>query len=618
MLVATVDAASERGYRPLPTAPGTSMRAVALLAGLLSGPSLAAEPGAPVAEAIVVQVPPQGLQRLGGVVRDVLPKTLTIEASAGELACADDDETPLLWSIDALDVRLSTDFVDISTRDGQLFLKLYLTMDSTASTVTVAGDCTVLTDLEEECALQLPTTAMEAAVSLSLAQLADGRIDATVDEITLDISPINNPLADCLLASAVGTLLGQDPEALSKLIEDLVAPELEGLGPTLEEALEDALGAASLETEVDLLGTPLTVAIEPTLLALDERGLVLGLGAEAYAPAYSDCVDWSAGSDLFEVGWPDLDETAGSTSLPHDAALMVSADFIDQLLFTAWAAGLLCIDAGQLLEEQAGLGITSGFLGSLLGDDFQTYFGEEVPVSLIIDPLTPPRVDFSDDKPAFTLDPGDLRLELWSELDQREVMVFQAEVLVYPGVDVSLVDGALTVALDLESEDIRLYEAMSDYLSPGWSGGVAGLLDTAISSQLPEGPLLSMVLPLPFGLGVDALVWWPSDDLSWHGGYLLLDTSSVAPIELAGCSLDGLGCDGGGVSGPELDLNALLGCDAGGGLGCDSGGGGCDSAGGCEGAACTTTRQQRLVGVARWRLVLLGLLALGAVTRRRR
>lgn len=616
MLVATVDAGSERGYRREPPPSGTPMRAAALLAGLLTVPAtaLAAEPGAPIDEAVVVQVPPDGLDALGRVLRDVLPQKLTIETSSGELACADTDETPLAWSIDELDILLSTDAVDLTTVDGQLVVEMFMTMDSTASTVTVAGDCTVLTDLDEECSLELPTTAIEATVTMSLAQLEDGSIDATVDELAFDISPIGNPLDDCLLSSAVGTLLGQDPEALSVLIEDLIAPELDGLGPTIEEALEDALGSAALETEIDLLGTPLTVAVAPTLVALDDRGLVLGLGAEATAPEYSDCVDWSAGSQLFESGWPVLDGTAGSTSLPHDAALMVSADFVDQLLYTIWAAGLLCIDAGTLLEEQAGLGISSGFMGGLLGEDYTTYFADDAPVSLIIDPLTPPRIDFSDDKPAFVLDPGDLRLELWSELDQREVMVFQAEILVQPGIDVGLDEGSLTVALDLEAADIRLYESMSDYLSPGWSENLAGLLDTALGAFIPEGPLVSLALPLPFGLGVDALVWWPSDDLAWNGGYLLLDTDSVQPIELEGCSLDGLGCDGGSFEGPELDLDTILGCDSSGGLGCGEGGEG----DGCESAtSCSTTRQTRLVGLARWRLVLLGLLGLGAVTRRR-
>jgi hypothetical protein len=582
-----------------------------LTALALGGPAHALPPGEPVDAAILVQVPPAGLAKVGDVVAEVLPPTFQIEASSGELACADDDEVPLTWALDALDVYLSTDDVRIDTADGRLDLTLFMTLDSSASAVTVSGDCSVLTELDEICDLQLPTTAVEANIGMAIVLDEAGEVDATVDTIRFAVSPVGNPLGSCLLSSAVGTLLGQDPTALSTLIEDLVAPQLADLGPTLESAVEEGLGGLALETEVDALGTPLLVGLEPTLLALDERGLVLGLGGGVLSPAWSTCVDWTAGSAVGETDWADVDGTAGSTSLPHDAALLVGADFVDQLLFSAWAAGLLCIDAGELLEEQAGLSISAGFLGGLLGDSFTTLFPDGTPVRLIIDPVTPPTVAFSDDRPAFVIDPGLLHLELFSELDGRELRVFGTELVLSPGVDVTVVEGALSVALDLDSEDIRLLEVYTDLLDPGYSGGLAGLLDTAISSQLPDGPLVEMALPLPLGLGVDALVWWPSDDARWQGGYLLLDTSQVAPVELGGCSLDGLGCDGGGVSGPELDLDTLLGCSADGGLGCDA-------EAGCADAACTTAgRQSRLVGVARWRLLVLGGLLLGIVARRR-
>lgn len=582
-----------------------------LTALALSGPATALAPGEPVDAAILVQVPPGGLARVGDVVAAVLPPTFQIEASSGALTCAADDAAPLTWALDALDVFLSTDDVRIDTADGRLDLTLFMTLDSSDSAVTVSGDCTVLTGLDEICDLRLPTTAVEARIGMAIALDGDGDVEAVVDTVSFEVSPVGNPLDGCLLASAVGTLLGQDPTALSTLIEDLVAPQLAGLGPTLESAVEEGLGALALESEVDALGTPLQITLAPTLLALDERGLLLGLGGGLTGAGWSACVDGSAGSAVGETPWPAVDGTAGSTSLPHDAALLVGADFIDQMLFSAWAAGLLCVDAGALLEEQAGLSITAGFLGGLLGEPFGTLFPDGTPVRLVIDPVTPPTVGFSDDRPAFVIDPGLLRLELFSELDGRALRVFGAELVVAPAVDVSVVDGALAIALELDSEDIRLLEVYTDLLDPGFSGGLAGLLDTAVSSQLPDGPLVSMPLPLPLGLGVDALVWWPSDDARWQGGYVLLDTSGVAPVELGGCSLDGLGCDGGGVSGPALDLDTLLGCSADGGLGCDA-------EAGCADAACATGgRRARLVGVARWRLLVLGGLLLGIVARRR-
>ena len=69
------------------------------------------------------------------------------------------------------------------------------------------------------------------------------------------------------------------------------------------------------------------------------------------------------GSATADVGWPEFSIFASGTSLQPDVALHLGKDFLDHLLFSTWAGGLLCIDASSFEG-----GLTAGTLGSLLGE----------------------------------------------------------------------------------------------------------------------------------------------------------------------------------------------------------------------------------------------------------
>lgn len=588
-----------------------------LLLGWLaaSGPASAAEAGATITEGIAVHLPPAGLDALGVAVAGAMPTALSIEASSGELACAESDATPLSWSLDPLDLTIAIDDVAIQTADGTLSLLLSGALGSTVSQLTATGDCSVLTDLDEVCGVELPTTAFSAALQLDL-ELVDGEVVVAATDPVVTISPILSPLSDCSLASAFNSIIYQNPTFLSDLLLDLLQPELAGLGATLEDTVAGAVGGLVIETELDLLGVTASVAVEPTLLTVDERGIVLGLGGGVVPDALSSCVDSSAGAVLSEEGgWPDFGNTAAGSSLPHDAAVWVGADFADQALYNLWAAGLLCIDA-QAFAADLGVTLNAEIVDGLVGGGFVDLYGEGAPVELLVVPRTPPTVRLGDDQPPLTIDPGDLALELWSELEQRKVRVFSANLEVQPGVDVYLNDaGALTVDLLFSIDDLRLVEAYSETLDPGWSDGLFGLLDTLVPGLLPANPLLDVALPAPLGIGIGPLTWLTDDAGDWLGGFLLVDTSTVTPLELPGCSLDGIGCDGGVEV--DLDLDALLGCDAdSAGLGCS----GADGAGCDEGAACATATDAETVlqRVGLGRLAMFFALFVGVASRRLR
>ena len=582
------------------------IRSVLPLAALLvAAPAMAAEVGDPVDEAIAVHLGASGLDRIGQAVAGVMPESLTIETSSGQEWCAESDAVPLDWALDELDIQLSIDHVAIDTSAGDIALTIYATLASSASQLTVSGDCTVLTDLDEVCAVELPTTAIQVAMAIEIEE-DEGVFDVTVGDPSFDISPLGNPLSDCTFASAVGTMLGQDPELLSNLIESLVAPELEALGPTIEEPLEDALSQLQIETSLDLLGTPLDVSLYPSALTLDETGLVLGLGAEVVPGAISDCVDTSGVIDLRETGWPAYGPTAPGSSLPYDAGLYVSADFLDQALYSVWASGALCLDAGDLLGATLPGGLTTDFLGALLGDEFTALFPESKPATLLISTPVPLRGGFDDDGAPLHILADELTIDLYAELEHRQTRVFEVKGDADIGLDISLEDNVLVTGLVLEEPAVDFVESYHELIGPGYSGGLATLVGTLLGSMIPADLLPSIAVPEILGARLDQLVWLPDEDAAWQGGFVLLDLSGVEPVELAGCSLDGFGCDGGDL-GVELDLETILGCDTEAGLGCE------DSTCATGGSAAVATRAVR----GRLALLLAMVGGLGLVRRRR-
>jgi len=522
-----------------------------------------------VEQAVAVHVTNQGLSHLGDIVESLIPNSFPITAGGGELAC-DDSGDPLSYQLSDLDLYLGVDEVDLRTADGRLELTLYGTLSSSAATLDITGDCSILTDLEEVCGVQLPVTAMQADLSI-LIEEAGGTFDVTVEPLVVDISPIGNPLSACTLSSAVGTLLGQNPEAMSDLILDNIEPSLEDLPATIESSLEDIFTSLTFETEFELLaGAALGISLAPSLLELSEAGMVIGLGADITGGDSGDCVDTSAGPPGADAGWPGFSDTASGTSLPYDVGLFVGKGFVDHLLWSAWGSGALCLE----LEDLQGAPLTTGLMGSFFGDELITMFGDAEPALLSITPDVAPFAVLSDDQPPVAIGLDQLGVELYTQLDGRTLRALRVDVDGEIGINVGLSSGVLGTELILDEGSLGYTETYSELLWPGYSTGLPSLVELALGTFLPEDLLPTVELPYLLGAELSEVAWLPTEDGRWLGGYILVETERVQPVKLGGCSADALGCDGEGA-GIELDLESALGCSS------DKGGFGCEDSGGC-------------------------------------
>ena len=153
-----------------------------------------------------------------------------------------------------------------------------------------------------------------------------------------------------------------------------------------------------------------------------------------------------------------------------------------------------------------------------------------------------------------------MHLELAAVLDQRWTRLFQATMQGEIGIDPGLTSAAIAPVVELPDDLLEMEESYSELLETGYAAAMNELMGVLLSTNLLPLDALP-VIPLPDLLGarVDSVFWLISDDSLWHGGFVLLDTSSVEAIQAPGCSGEtSLGCDGDST---DVDVFAMLGCD---------------------------------------------------------
>lgn len=566
-----------------------------LLTWLMFSAALGADLGDPVDEALLVHLPPAGFDALAEAVERRLPTAFSLEGGETGVSCSGDTGDVLAASFPDFSLYLSADTVALVPTEDQLTLVIDLTLSSDAIAVAVAGSCSILEDLDEECGLELPTTALSVTMPVDLVPTGTG-LDATVGAPELSVSPVGNPLSDCTAADAIGTLLGQDPEALANLIVDLVEPALADLPETVEPSLDDALGDLAISTALSLGAGELLVDLAPSRVEVTEAGLYLGLSASFDVDTPDDCVPWDAGLEVLDTGWPAADGTADGTSLAYDAGLFLGRDMLDHALFAAWSSGLFCIEISDL----SGAALTAGLFEAALGERFLEIVDEDTPVTLAISPESPPLIRFEEDGAPLHIDVSGLFLEVQAPVDDRDVVVAIAELTLDLPLDIDVSTEAVVTGLALDPKtSLFVADHETEFLDAGYGAGLQDLVSGVIDSVLPSDLFPEVALPSLLGVEIDGVYWAPTENGAFHGGYVLLDASGVEPVELGGCSVDALGCNGESAGSVELDFNEVLGCE---------------DAGGCEDSGCGVPG---VVSVPLGRLVPLSLVLMGVARRRR-
>ena len=504
---------------------------------LLLLPKIYAEPlSLQTDQAVAIHVSRQGLDQIGTALKKLMPPSIMITGGSSSLSCSSD--TNLEYTVSDVEIFLDIDDVAFVPSADSLRLDIYGGFYSNAVSIDLNGDCSVLTELEETCALAIPTTSFQLGVNVDLS--FDGtELEAQSSEVSLSIAPIANPLSDCLLSDVVETILGQQPTLINDLILEELQQEVEDFPQDIEDSLSAITDDLFFDSSVDVLGTNVEVELFPSTIQVDEYGVWIGLGGRVHTEIpSSSCADTQSYLPSEESLWPSFTGQALASSLMYDAGLFTSRSFANNILYSMWATGGLCIDVAEL----SGLTLNGELAGNFFSPEVSDFI-QDNPVDLQLNMLAPPEIRISDDQPPFSVDISQGALSLASIVDHRKSRILEVDLSAQIGAYVELEDNKLVFDLPLSTDDFILEESYSEFIPNGYSDGVPNLLELALSNFSYDTP--SYILPTRLKLNWGALVWEPSTDQEWQAGYVFFDTQEVTPVQVPSCGVSDFGCGGG-------------------------------------------------------------------------
>lgn len=559
-----------------------------MLACILFGLTAQAETNPPDAEienAIVVDIPPEGFEKIVEVIPSLIPMELPLEPLSENIerggTCFDD----VWFDISNLNVGVAVVDANLVPKEGFLDFSVALDVNLNDAIDPFYLDYMLTFCIEYNCEGYVDPFQVDisAQVLLDVVDLdGDGvnDLNATFENFTYNYELASEDInvENCALAvfEDVLNFLGLSVfDLIISIIEPTIEDLVMDLVPTLEETIEDAFGALSIQESVDLSGSTLDIALSPENIDVKTEGLRVQMNGSATTGNGVDCIaaydpngSLATESTLRNIGYM-------PAGVSGDVLLTVDDDFINQALYSAWRAGILCqtIDASTFP-------IDTNILNLITGDAFVDLFPETSPLIIETKPINPLELNMT--TPAdLAIDIEDLGLDFFAEVDGRQTRVLTMGITTDVGINIPLnaQTGDLAIDIDLNGNRVDPSLPYNEFLPNSADliqdsfidqfDTILGLID--IESLVGD---LAFSLPSFNGVGLSNLEFAAtgqnSEDL---GGFA---TIGVVPYEGTGC-------------GSDADADADAGC-----------GGGCSSQG---------TPTPRMA-------ILMGLLAFGLIRRR--
>ncbi len=589
----------------------------AIAASGASESSAQTPPASPVIDpALAAHVSAAGLQAIGEGIAAVMPTGIEVTGLEGEFDCDEEEEGVLEYAVAPLTVNISTDDVSITPTEGRLDINLDMTVWSDEVSVTAVGPC--LFELNESCTFELAPTALNADIAVLL-DLQDGQLTASVDSFSFTHGNFGNPIdTGCVLGDALETLGGYGIDLIGGVLDDVLDSQLGELETQLDEMLGGLAQSLALSDSLDILGSTLVYDVAASTLAIDDTGLKLGFTANFSTDAYGPCVPESGPFIPSAHDMPPMTGLIPDTVAPYHLAVVASEDLLNEALYVAWQAGVLCLSLGELspipLDTQ-----------TLLGSDIPDIVEETWPEPLVLD------IRIGADAPPIAVFEGgprieaDLNVDVYGDELDRLTRHWGHGMLMEAGVDLEITDGEfiLDIGFDLETSlgiSVSYNEWLPSAIPEQFAANLPGLISAGLSTQgldLEAGLVPPFPMPGFNGLtltDLDMRVVGGEDD--YLGVYGWIDPTQVTAMQIGPIDMGGIGC---GDTGGGGDI-VIPGCEDG--LGCGDTGGGCGGEeGGCAGCGggeeggcggCSTSRS------AAPRVLLLWMLPVLIASRRRR
>lgn len=556
--------------------------------------------GADVKPSVILDVTPSGFDAIEGLVANFVPSDFPVPGLSGEdyagtgcLGGVFSIGAYYRYTIDNINLGIELLDIQLVPTDGALVLELEARIFPGRSDDRILVDYAAGLDLacnelgpEETCNIYvLPIdVSLSTAIELTLVPTATGKVlDVTIPDLAYDLVIRDSSLdsTGCIIGEIIEfiddalSFFGFDGGLLGVIV-DLLRPTLDeaiqGFVPDIEATLEEAFSALTIETELDLLGTPMALSIYPDQFEVTPEGLRLELAASADVGPSAECVA-PYDNDLSHqtyYGFPVLGD--GPVGMDHHLGAFINDDFANAVLYSLWRSGALCMAiTAEESPVELPIPVDSSLLNLLAPGQYSEFFPETQPLILQARPKLPP-LAWTDGDHTIDLDIDQFGLDLYSVIDGRMTRIIGLEMVAGAGVDVEFdeVSSILDVLVDFDPADIQIasvYNELKPETSSQIETGLASLVESIV------GPLLSdalggLTFPIPgfSGLGVTSLVITkagPGEDFIGAFGTLGMLPEGAG----AGCEGEDGGC--GGDAGCGADPAA--GCDSSTGSSCTTG-----------------------------------------------
>ncbi len=507
--------------------------------------------GATIDDALAVNVTPEGLDQVGGLVAGFLPEEgIALDpVSVGNIG----DNCFISTGLDATNINVGLEIVDtvVIPSPGTITVEIDALVNVNEPTDVFQLDYELPVCIDGGCPGYVTAFPVTIAVPIDLAivQGPNGPVlDATVGQAVVDNGLMDTDInLDCGLqtiediASALGFSIY---EFIIGFAEDFLIDEINNQTAEIEVLIEDAFNAATIEESVEIQpGVVLDLRLAPHDLQIDQAGVQLIMEGSAAADPAECIAAFDAGSSPGTAGpVPSLaNEPAGTQVAAH-----ASDDFVNQALYGVWRSGLLCQELAG--GEVGGFSIDTGLLGLLGGEPYQDLFPETQPMIIQTVPTTPLVADFTGSND-IDVPLEDFEVRFYAELDGRMARALGVAISPDVGVNLNYDETIGELGVDVALGNEFRTELTGDSMTPGREdevlqsvdGALVGLVDTLVGSLL--GDAIAFAVPaLDGGLGLTALQVAPTGGGEWLGIYAELGPVTYEPTSCEdGCS-GGSGC----------------------------------------------------------------------------
>lgn len=390
--------------------------------------------------------------------------------------------------------------------------------------------------------------------SIALTILDDGinppYLDATVGEVIWDWDVTNDHVVmDCWVGD-MDTIMDYVGLSPIEMALDYAAEEIDGqieeMKPELEAAIEDAFAAANIDQEISLGESTMHVTVSPTAIEITPDGVrVLANGSfssttDPCVAEYGHTESLATPSEVPNIGYA----PAGVPD-PYHLGVEITDDFVNQGLYAAYNAGLLC----YTLENDGSLPLDTSLLTLLSSEGFGPLFPEQKPILVQTRPAGVPTAAPTGGHD-INIAVDQLGVDFMADLDYRYANVVAVDLDIDAGIDLDLDEttGLLAIAVAMEGEDV-VPSIRSNEFAVGHEDEILASFSTLFDTVVQPivGDALSgftFGMPTYAGIGLTSLDAAPTGtNEDWFGVYA--NIGPVAYTNESGCGGDGGGCETG-------------------------------------------------------------------------